>query len=295
MQAAHDAGQVILLDGATGTELERRGLGCGLPLWSTHGLLDAPEMVEAVHAAYAAAGCDAVTAATFRTQRRVLARAARGDDARALTRLAVDLARTGAPGALVLGSAPPLEDCYRPDLVPDRAALQREHAEHAEHLAEAGADAILIETHSTLREAHEATLAAGAVGVPAIVSFVCGADGHLLSGEALAPALEVVGEAGAIAVGVNCLPATSVAPCLAPLRAAGLPFLVAANLGSPADDGSFARSHDATPDEFAKQGAEAWRAGAALIGGCCGSTPEHLRALAVELRHAGAGPKSTGN
>ncbi len=292
---AHRAGRAILLDGATGTELERRGVSCGLPLWSTHGLVDAPETVAAIHAAYAEAACDAITAATFRTQRRTLARANRADDAAALTRLAVDLARQGAPGRPVLGSAPPLEDCYRPDLTPETSSLEREHAEHAAHLAAAGVDAILVETHPTVREAREATRAAAGVGLPALASLVCDAEGRLLSGEELGPALDAVAEAGAIAAGVNCLPPHAVAGCLPALRGCGLPFLVSANLGAPLADGRGARSDDATPEEFAAHGTESWRAGATLVGGCCGTTPDHLRALAVELERRGARGDPTGN
>ena len=65
----------ILLDGATGTELEARGIEAGLPLWSSHALLHAPEAVEAIHRDYALAGAEILTANTFRTQERVLARA----------------------------------------------------------------------------------------------------------------------------------------------------------------------------------------------------------------------------
>ena len=68
-------GRSVLLDGATGTELERRGYAAGLPLWSTHALLDAPDAVAEIHADYARAGADILTANTFRTQRRTLQRA----------------------------------------------------------------------------------------------------------------------------------------------------------------------------------------------------------------------------
>ena len=144
------AGPPLLLDGALGTELERRGAPSALPLWSTHALLHRPALVQAIHREYVAAGAAVLTANTFRTQRRTLARAGLTEAAAALTARAVALARAAAAGAdpaadavLVAGSAPPLEDCYRPDLVPDDAALAREHAEHARNLAAAGADLVL--------------------------------------------------------------------------------------------------------------------------------------------------------
>src|SRR5215510_8802405 len=126
LRARLRAGAPLLLDGALGTELERRGSSAALPLWSTHALLRDPALVQAVHADYVAAGAEVLTANTFRTQRRVLARAGIGKRARELTLLAVDLARRASEGArsgrgagrraFVVGSAPTLEDCYRPDL-----------------------------------------------------------------------------------------------------------------------------------------------------------------------------------
>ena len=328
-------GRALLLDGATGTELERRGVPSRLPLWSTHALLERPEEVEAVHRSYCAAGAEVLTANTFRTQRRTLQRAAgtgdplqRGLGARdgELTRLAVDLARAAArahaerapaaPGPaaaprhgssprapFVLGSAPPLEDCYRPDLVPDDAALRREHARHAENLAAAGADGILAETIGTLRELRAVVEAARATGLPVWTSVIAagrpsGSGPHdraqdavprLLSGEPLALAVGLAAELGAEAVLVNCLPCGEVAGCLGALRAAELPFGAYPNQGAPmpADDPSDAVpgfDRAVTPDAFANA-ARSWIAhGATIIGGCCGTEPAHLSALAEAVR-----------
>ena len=115
----------VILDGALGTELERRGVETGLPLWSTHALLEAPETVESILREYAQAGAEVLTAGTFRTQARTLARSdvpGLADLAEEITARAVDLARRAASAVdapvWIAGSAPPLEDCYRPDLVP---------------------------------------------------------------------------------------------------------------------------------------------------------------------------------
>jgi S-methylmethionine-dependent homocysteine/selenocysteine methylase len=295
--AAHDIGgasqifrRAWLLDGATGTELERRGVPSALPLWSAHALLTAPDVVREVHRDYARAGADALTANTFRTQARALAHA--GLDARAgeLTALAVRLAREGAHAggredALVLGSASPLEDCYRPERVPDDASLAREHAAHARHLVRAGADAILVETMNSAREAEAALRAAREAGAPALVSFVCTPGARLLSGEPLADAIARVAPLAPLAVGVNCAPWSELAACLPTLRAAGLPFFAYGNLGAPRADGL--RTHDASPLELAAHAAAWIEAGAAAVGGCCGTTPAHVAALA-RLRRNGA-------
>jgi S-methylmethionine-dependent homocysteine/selenocysteine methylase len=272
----------LLLDGATGTELERRGVACDLPLWSARAIAQAPEVLAAVHRDYVEAGVDALTANTFRTHARSLAAAGAAGRAREWTRLAVAGARGAARGSgrrvFVLGSAAPLEDCYRPDRVPPLPELEREHAAHADHLARAGVDAVIVETMNTAREAVAAARAARACGLEVIVSFVCQAGARLLSGETLAEALELVAPVGPAAVGVNCLPPRLVPACLPVLAATHLPFAVSANLGAPGTGGD-ARSDDCTPDELAARSAEWLQAGARLVGGCCGTRPEHVRAL----------------
>jgi S-methylmethionine-dependent homocysteine/selenocysteine methylase len=299
------AGPPLLLDGALGTELERRGAAASLPLWSTHALLASPELVQAVHADYVAAGAEVLTANTFRTQRRVLARAGIGGRARELSALAVGLARRAAAAragrVFVVGSAPPLEDCYEPERVPEAGALAVEHAEHAENLAAAGVDAILVETMNTIREAVAAARAARAVGLPCLVSFVCQAAPQLhgeppasgalagsraatlLGGEPLADALAAAASEGADAVLVNCLPIASAVACLPALRAAGPPWGVYANLGAPGiDAGPWSHEHCA-PAEFAERAAAWLAAGARITGGCCGTGPAHIEAIARRL------------
>lgn len=281
-------GPALLLDGATGTELERRGAPSALPLWSAWALLHDPALLREIHADYARAGADLLTANTFRTQRRALSHAQLGPRAAELTALAVRLARQGGRESgrplPVLGSAAPLEDCFRPDLVPGAAELAAEHAEHAGNLARAGADAILVETMNTIREAHAALVAGRAAGLPVLVSFVCGEGAKLLSGESLAEAVDAVGRLGPAAVLVNCLPPSRVPACLEVLRGCGLPFGVYANLGAPPDTRGGRRSEECSPERFAEL-AEAWlEGGASIVGGCCGTTPDHLRAVAQHLR-----------
>jgi S-methylmethionine-dependent homocysteine/selenocysteine methylase len=270
----------ILLDGATGTELERLGARCELPLWSARAVLESPDLVARVHRDYAEAGAEVVTAATFRTQRRTLARAGLGDRAAELTERAIALARAAIGGrGWVAGSIATLEDCWRPDLVPDESALDLEHREHAERLAAAGADLLLVETMNTVREAMAAARAARNVGLPFCVSFACDDRARLLSGESLRDAIDAVLPLAPSLLGVNCLPPAHVLAALDALRASARPFAVYANLGAPNPDG--ARSHDATPAEFAAH-ARSWiDAGARMVGGCCGTTPAHVRAIAA--------------
>ena len=138
----------ILLDGALGTELSRRGFVLDPQIWSASALISRPDLLEQIHADYVQAGAELITANTFRTHRRNLARVGLGNLARELSAKAVKLARNAAERAdhpiWVAGSQAPLEDCYTPSDVPDDKALVREHREMAESLADAGADAIKV-------------------------------------------------------------------------------------------------------------------------------------------------------
>jgi len=280
--------RVVVMDGATGTELERRGAEVSLPLWSARALLEAPDLVRKIHADYVRAGAEVLVANTFRTHQRSLAHGGLGARAAELSRTAVALAREDAdeasPGrpVWVVGSAAPLEDCYRPDLVPAAPALEREHAAHAENLAAAGVDAILVETLNTAAEALAAARAAQRVGRPVLVSFVCWDGARLLSGEPLADALAAVRPLAPLAVLVNCLPPSNVPACLGPLRESGMRFGVYPNLGTPDEPMGQLRSEACSPAEFAAT--LRGHHGARLLGGCCGTEPEHIRSLAQALR-----------
>jgi len=286
----------ILLDGATGTELNRRGVSTALPLWSARALLEAPDTLQHIHADYARAGAEVLTTNTFRTHRRSLAAAGLGAQAEALTHQAVALARAAAAEArpnhpvYVAGSQGPLEDCYSPELVPPQAECEREHAEMARHLAAAGVDLILVETMNTIREAVAATRAARATGLPVFTSFVCRSDQALFSGESVTAAVQALAPLGVAGLLINCTPATTIhlplAELIAAVRAQPAPVLVTglyANIGHTNEINGWTNTADIAPLEYARL-ATAWlRLGAKVVGGCCGTTPAHIAALHVML------------
>ena len=288
----------LLLDGATGTELNRRGVNTDLPLWSAGALLTAPAVLGQIHADYVRAGAEMITANTFRAHRRSLARGgpAYAQRAAELVRLAVELARAAAaqaaPGreCFVAGSQAPLEDCYSPQLVPPQAECEREHAEMAQHLAAAGADLILVETMNTIREAVAATRAARATGLPVFTSFVCRGDGCLFSGESVTAAVQAVAPLGVAGLLINCTPSATIRQPFAELLAAvavqpaRVPIRgLYANIGHTNDISGWTTTEDVTPLEYARL-ASGWLAqGANLLGGCCGTTPAHVAALSLML------------
>jgi S-methylmethionine-dependent homocysteine/selenocysteine methylase len=284
-------GEIVLLDGAMGTELARRGIPTPLPLWSAEAVLSAPDVVRAIHEEYIQAGADRITANTFRGTPRALAKAGRGAEAeRALIR-AVALARearhrvAGSRQVLVAGAIAPLEDCYRPDLAPPVEVAEREHAELAVKLARAGADAILIETMNTIGEACAAVHSAKPTGLAVLVSFICRNEQELLSGEPLAEAVRAVEAWNPDAVLVNCTPPEVVHGCLDTMAVTTrLPRGAYANAGAPdMDEGGWKFDPAWSPERFARSAAEWVRRGAQIVGGCCGTTPDHIRAIRAAL------------
>jgi len=303
----HAPGGVRLIDGATGTELDRLGVDVSPPLWSARAIEQKPETLRSLHEAYLEAGAEAVTTCTFRAHVRTL-RAARRDAgaARALTREAVRLAREAAratrPDALVLGSIGPLEDCYEPALAPDEAACRREHAGRIETLLDAEADVVLLETMGTEREAVSAAIEAGARApgrwALSMIPDAQGEVGALLSGESMARALDRIdaeapgGLAGAWAVGINCAPAPDMADHVAWLRerlGGGVRILAYANVGRRSPDGRWSQTDAVEPNRYAACAVDWRRAGADVVGGCCGTTPATIAAIRAALDESGGG------
>ncbi len=279
---------ILLLDGATGTELGRRGADITLPLWSARALLEAPDLLKAIHVDYLDAGAGAITTNTFRTHRRSLAKAGLGDRAALLTTRAVEIANESRhqrnPGALIVGSVAPLEDCYRPDLAPDEAACRLEHTEMIRTLLEAGVELVGLETMNNLTEAGAATEAARRLAAGKwMVSFCTrseGPPGVLLSGEPLADILPSLGDAHA--VGVNCVAAPAVESQVTFLRDALPPhvrIIAYANIGYADGAGNWVTTDAVDPAAYARYASRWVEAGADIIGGCCGTTPDTIRAV----------------
>ena len=295
LQPVRQSSNVMILDGAMGTELARRGVDTGLPLWSASALLYAPDVVRQIHLDYLRAGSQIITTDTFRVNVRTLARAGLRQRMRELTFSAVELARqavsaTGRGDVRIAGSMAPVEDCYSPGLVSlDEGVLLSEHTALAQLLAEAGCDVLLLETMNTVREAAAAARAASQTGLPVWVSLMLGADNRLLSGESLGDAVASVMPYQPQAVLLNCLPVAQVAGALALLKDAlhahdAISLGVYANAGHVGADG-WSMEGGVTPQEYA-DAAAAWRAaGATIIGGCCGTTPDHIGAVTARLAH----------
>ncbi len=273
------AARPMLLDGATGSELERRGVPMDLPLWGALAAIEHPARLRAVHASYARLGVEAVCANTFRTFPHTLAKVGRAAEAAGLTAESVALARaSGAPW--VLGSQPPVEDCWHPERAPAEPVLRAEHGAHARALAAAGCDGILVETHNSLDEARIALAAARATGLPVLAGFSLDEGGRLRSGEAPGAAYEGLLADGARGCILNCTAPAVIDGFLPELvRLAGeRPVWVYANHGYL--EGGAWRPATGREDAFAADCLRWIAAGARGVGGCCGSGPAEIRALA---------------
>ncbi|HTO93018.1 MAG TPA: homocysteine S-methyltransferase family protein [Bacteroidota bacterium] len=280
------AGGPVVTDGAWGTELQKLGLGPGEhpDLWN----LSHADSVADVASRYVEAGSTVILTNTFRSNRIALAAHGQTEDPAALNAAGVRISRKAAAGrARVFASVGPSGKMLLSEEVTEEE-LAEAFTEQCRALAGAGADALLIETMSDLEEARIAARAAKTTGLPVIVSMVFDSgkekDRTMMGStpEQVAAALE---EAGADAIGANCgLGIEGYIPVCARLRkATSLPLWIKPNAGLPVmADGRI--TYRTSPGEFGAGARDLRRAGADFIGGCCGTTPEFIRAVSAALR-----------
>ena len=279
----------VITDGAWGTELQKLGLPSGEhpDFWNlTH-----PDRVGEVASRYVAAGSTVILTNTFRSNRIALGARGEGVDVAGLNTEGVRISRKAASGrARVFASIGPSGKMLMSEEVTE-SELADAFAEQCRALAEAGADALLIETMSDIEEARIAARAARTTGLPVIVSMVfdSGKDkDRTMMGSTPEQVARALAEAGADAIGANCgLGIEGYIPVCARLRkASALPLWIKPNAGMPEMvDGRI--TYRTTPEEFARGSRDLERSGADFIGGCCGTTPEFIRAVSAALHPAG--------
>ncbi|MBS0611589.1 MAG: homocysteine S-methyltransferase [Proteobacteria bacterium] len=301
-----DSAGVVVLDGGLATELARRGADLNDPLWSAKLLIEQPDLIRAVHLDYYRAGADVATTASYQATFEGLA--ARGFDAQAaanLLRKSVTLAcearnlfwadaanRAGRRRPLVAASIGPygamLADGseYRGHYGLSESALMDFHRRRLAVLAQSGADVLACETLPCSIEARALTrLLQEFPDMPAWISFSCRDGRHVSEGQRIAECaaqLEPFGQV--VAVGVNCTAPQHIESLLAELRGAtGKPLMVYPNSGEQYDAVTKTWQGCATPLEFAHEAKRWCAAGARLIGGCCRTTPDNVRALREAL------------
>ncbi len=278
--------RILLLDGATGTELQKRGMPGGVcpELWC----LEHPDVLADIHQAYRQAGSDIVYTCTFGANRYKLAQYGT-QQVRETNRELARIARNAVgPGALVAGDIGPTGHFVEPfgDLPFEEAVAA--FSEQVKGLAEGGVDLFVIETMMDIQEARAALLAVKET-CPAftLVTLTYEAGGRTLNGTDPVSALITLQSLGADAVGCNC--STGPEAMLAFIEAmkpyATVPLAAKPNAGLPRLEGE-ETCFDMDAAAFAASGPAFAAAGVNLLGGCCGTTPEHIRALAGTLRAA---------
>lgn len=293
-----DVGDLVVLDGGTGTELERRGVPMNPDAWCGPANLEHAAVLEAIHRDYIAAGADVITANTYASSRLMLEPAGYGDQFEVINRIAVAAAHraakaSGRDDVLVAGSLsqmlPVVKDQAITDLarVPSLDDMTKAFEELAALHRDEGCDLILLEMMRHPERAKAAISAATATGLPVWVGFSVrrGADGRILSfaQEQDIPfedLVAVLADQDVAAAGIMHSPSDIISEAMAILRDVHDGPLLAYP-----DSGYFKMPHwqfedIIAPDAFRHFAAEWIAEGVTIIGGCCGLSPEHIEAIA---------------
>lgn len=288
----------VVVDGGLSTQLERRGHDVAGPLWTGRVLLTDPGAVTGAHEDFVRAGADVVITASYQVSRAGFAEAglaaAAADDALVASVQAARAATTGTSVRVAASVGPYgaiLHDGseYRGNYGLSTARLAEFHAERLAVLAAAGPDLLAVETIPDVQEAEALVeVLAGHPGIPAWLTFSAADDRTVCAGQAIEEAVAVAASCPqVVAVGVNCTDPRHVRGLVARIGAVtDLPVVVYPNAGGSWDPSSGTWSDVADPAAAFDPGiVQAWRsAGAAAIGGCCGTDARSVAVIARTLR-----------
>jgi len=277
--------RVLVCDGATGTMLHSAGVPLDRSLSELN--LARPDLVRDLHAAYLAAGADIVQTNTFDANRPRLARAGLQDSVAEINIAGARLAREAVRGcgsaALVAGSVGPVMSAAAPRIPhPDREPILREQIA----VLASWVDLIILETFGDTESLAQAvSVALAECDLPVIAQLTFGNDGRTLGGEEPRLAAAALAALNVTAIGANCTVGPAVlADVVAELATgAALPVSVQPNAGVPRRNGRQLR-YARNTDYFAEASRGFVASGATLVGGCCGTTPAHIRAIAHAVK-----------
>ena len=274
----------LLLDGATGSNLRNAGMpkGCCTEQW----ILENPEPLVKLQRAYAEAGSHIVYAPTFQAQPIALKAVGLERQTEAINEALVSLSRSAAPGCLIAGDLTTLTafcDSWNPD---NFDLLVENYRRQIRGLIDGGADLLVGETLLYPQEAEAILCAAELEGAgAAMYTFTMQADGSLFSGADAGKVLKGLEDAGAAAVGFNCVAADMMTPYLVSKlrRYVKGPLICKPNAGVPTIDDKGIAIYSQTPAEFAGIVQQCRNNGANIFGGCCGTAPEYIAELHKNL------------
>jgi S-methylmethionine-dependent homocysteine/selenocysteine methylase len=288
--------RTILLDGGMGRELRFRGVDVMTSIWSAKALIEAPQVVREVHRDFIAAGADIITINSYGIVKSNLAWAGIEDRFKDLNRLACSLAQEARDesgrAVLIAGSLPPLAGSFRPDRVGKFEEIEPLYREQAEVLAP-HVDLLLCETMSSIDEGRAAAAAATRTGKPVWVCWTLHEDrsGRLRSGEDIDEAARSLSDLPVSGALANCCAPESITSAMLQLKQTGMKYIGGyANTfqpipedwdlkGDKKTDGFLDLRADLDPESYAAHVNDWLKAGATVVGGCCGTRPAHIARL----------------
>jgi homocysteine S-methyltransferase len=293
LQRRLDDGEVVVLDGGTGTELERRGVPMDSAAWSGAAIHTHPEVVRQVHEDYIQAGADIVITNTFATCRHSLEGAGLGDFVAEINSRSVSLAKDAIEAAevdrsiYVAGAISTFQTRNNSEFMPSLDVAKANYREQAELLAEAGVDLLMMEMMVDLEQSALAIESAESTGLPVWVGYSCRTDedgGQVLllnreRDDAFAEALEQLGGLGGSLIAVMHTVIEDTVPALSVVKEKW-----SGSVGAFPHSGNFVMPNwqfkdIMSPEDYLAEAQKWARMGVQVIGGCCGTTPEHIKAL----------------
>lgn len=272
----------IFLDGATGSNLQKAGMPTGVcpEQW----ILEHKEVLIRLQKEYVAAGSDIVYAPTFTANRIKLAEYGLEDSIKEMNHQLVAVSKEATEGqALVAGDITMTGEQLVPIGKMGFEELITVYKEQISYLTEAGVDLLVVETMMSLQETRAALIAAKEISpdLPVIVTMTFEEDGRCLFGTDAVTAAVVLASLGADAVGANCSSGPEqMASVIAKMKGVvSIPIVAKPNAGMPVLGADGQTYYDMGPEEFAEQMSHLTAAGATILGGCCGTTPEHIKAI----------------
>jgi 5-methyltetrahydrofolate--homocysteine methyltransferase len=277
--------EVLIADGATGTNYQLMGIDPGVR--PEDWVLDAPQNVLALHRAFLDAGSDILLTNSFGATRLRMRESKYANRVTEINRRAVELAReaaSGGKGTLVGGSMGSTGQLMVPFGSLTHSEAVDNYAEQAAALAEAGADFLLLETFYALEEALAASEGVRKAGsLPLVVSFSYDQGQRTMMGVRPSQTLDAFAPLGVAAIGANCGKTLEAMEKVVEELAAekkGIPIWAKPNAGLPK---GIPPKYDITPWEMAESAVRLVRAGARIVGGCCGTTPAHIAAISAVI------------
>ena len=282
-------GECVILDGGMGTEIKRRGIAAGSSELSVAAMIDSPDAIQEIHRDFIRAGAEVIITNTYICNSGKLARI--GWDESGMIRInelaakAALEARSVFPDReiVVAGSLGPLSQSYTPEAVYPYEKCLADYRDQARVLAGAGVDVILVETCTKIHEAVAGVTAAAELGMPAWAGFVVNEQGQVKSGESILDAQSAVKEAGASVMFANCSQVPEITVAFKALNGNEEMPLGAYAQGAVYEGRGWDFEDSMSPEQYLAHAKEWARLGARAIGGCCGTTPEHIKALASAL------------